>query len=241
MTIQPVSIPLTNKHNRLIFTNLVLILDQDDFLIHISKIRNCWNLVDELTEPKNLNAWLTEYHPEFTLTSYAADILNQVPERLEIDSLHKNLDDYEVHSRNIELAKLDRCDLEIEILLKRFNIPNSLKRIILQSVICGVLEESDYADLKLDKIRIRSNEWLYEDVNLGLRFIKFGEVDTKNDIVRDRDWYWLRKSGKPYKEIASEDPLYKKSMGLGNYADQIKDRVKAYRTFLRQGVVWATP
>src|SRR3989344_3991499 len=149
-----------------VLTNLVLIIDQMDFLEHVLGLRRCWELTDKLVDVSDMDGWLNGYHPNFKLTSYAADTLDNAHNRLEIDSLHNNIDGYEFDHRTKELAYLNLIDLEMEILFKRFGVPIAFKKMILKSIVCGIIEEQDYAKFENSNLPNELRNWIYQDVNL---------------------------------------------------------------------------
>lgn len=226
-----------------LLTHLVLVLDQEDFLKHVSELRNNWELTDRLIEPENLDKWIIDYHPNFKLTKWAANALDNASQKISIDSSTNNISSSQFDQKTIEATYLmdqktkeyaysNPIDVEIDILLKRFSIPEQFRSLIIEAVVCGVITETYSVSDKYTQSKLR--DWFYEDINLDKKISGY-RTDTKNELLRDRNWYRLSRDlkFKPM-QIAKADPQ-RGLIDLIDYRNLIKRQIKRYKKFLKVG------
>lgn len=228
-----------------LLTHLALVLDQEDFLDHVSELRNNWELRNQLVEVENLHIWLTGYHPTFKSTKWAADVLDSASQKVSVDSYtnyasssqfeQKTLDfAYQMQQKTKEYDDSNPIDLEVDILLKRFSIPGEFRELIIKSIVCGVISETDYSVIPSNITQTKLGDWFYEGINIDKRISGY-KADTKNELLRDREWYRLsRDLGKKPMQIAKEDPN-RKSINIIDYRNLIKRQIKRYKQFLKKG------
>lgn len=244
--------------NPSIFASAAFILDQEDVLVRIKQIRKSWN-IEELIPYEDFEKWLNEPHIDINLTPEAAQVLNSATEQFETDSSHGNISLEKENDRNRQLLKVRVIDYELEYSLHKFNLDLIFKLLLLRAIVCNKVTEEDFpqskkipkdtkqyffkekdgqmseakSTQKYRKVHF-FEEWIYDGLYSFNQPKNIPLSDTKPEIARDREWYWLHKSGKSYLQIAkgADD---RGSIEPDDYRDNVKKQVKRYEQFLKGG------
>ncbi|OGH26145.1 MAG: hypothetical protein A3C30_03475 [Candidatus Levybacteria bacterium RIFCSPHIGHO2_02_FULL_40_18] len=210
------------------FAGVAFILDQDKLLNSFIEIRQCWRLNKGLIPYDKYHSWRESYH-DFPLSSHAASILYEAKDNLGDDP-----------SKEREIAYLDPVEFEAEQLLKRLGISPSLYDLILRALVCGEVRNEDLNESEISKKNFKYGDWLYTVSNIYLPLESAYKGDTKQEIKRDREWYWLRKSGAKLLQIATGTP-YRGAIDPRAFVDNVKKQIKRYKAFLNSGGHLASP
>lgn len=184
----------------LAYARIAHVLDQDEFMDRVNAIRKSWGL-NNFVPYQNFEDWLKEPHIDFSFTSEAAKVLESAKERFETDTTHKNMTPYEELGKNKQLSEVRVIEYELEYTLHKLNLNLNLKPILLKAIVCNKVKKKDLSDEK--KIfEGKYKDWIFDDLYYGYKPKTGTKLDTKSEITRDRQWYWLHKSGKSYLQIA---------------------------------------
>lgn len=230
MKIEPIKIDIEPLK---IFAQLALILDQDELMEGIYKIRKRWQLEANLIPYKDFEEWYKNNWGDLPLTEDAYYYLSTAKDQLEIRTGQSSLDPITEYQRNKELAYLNSNDFELNHLLRKNGIKNpTFQALILKAIICGEVNQEDWDKLENGDGATLYGEWLFDDTEFFAGLEKIYKADTKPEIKRDRKWYWLKRSGKTYREIAEGDLLAGK-INMETLKKNVKKQIKRYKEFLR--------
>lgn len=215
-------------NNKDIFAKLAYNLDQDNLLEQILKIRKCWLLEKELISYDNFENWIEEPHYDFSLSPEAANYWSIANDNLPDLSFTRkersSLSEEKLH----EIANANPMDMEIEYLLRQNGLIAGYKKLILKAIICGKVNLFDWNETNINT-NFSLGEWWF---NIPY-FENIYKGATKPEIVRDREWYWLHKHGKPILRIAKETKHKPAWMQPEEYEETVKSAVKRYKSFLK--------
>lgn len=205
------------------FAYFAFILDQDEFINDTLKLREYWELEEKLIPWKEFYQWTNAPHYDFELTPKAADFWAKAKDKIQNEL--KN-DDAKIK----ELAYSNPMELEIEYLIKKNGINAKFKELIWKSVVCGQIKNED---VQTANDSFYHSSWILDFPE----YEKTYKGDTKQEIKRDRKWYWLhRNEKKTIPELAKKyKPEWMKSKDEEiKYRNTIKQAIKRYKAFLKR-------
>ncbi|MCL4417343.1 MAG: hypothetical protein M1365_11700 [Actinobacteria bacterium] len=204
----------------LAYAEVAYILDQDGLLEDIHEIRKCWGLNKNLVPYDEFDSW-RQFPHDLPLSSKATSLLYEAKDNLE-DDLPKTK----------EIAYLNTVEFEIEQLLRKQGISPSFNDLILRALACDEIRDKDWDNVELTKKDFKYGKWIYEASNVFFPLERFYNRDTKQEIRRDREWYWLHKRGKSYREIARETKQ-RGHIEVDRFRDNVKRQIGRYKDFLK--------
>jgi hypothetical protein len=219
-----------NIKNIEIFTPAAFILDQDNLFNKMLEIRNTWQLGSELIPYQDFDIWLNEPHYDFSLTPEVAIYWHNAKNKLP-DFSFTNIDTKSsVNEETLrEIAYSNPMDLEIEYLLRKNGLSAHYKNFILRATVCGEIALSDWESTKEINNFYHKDWWFniptYEKTYKGRR--------PKDQIIRDRGWYWEDKRNIPQLQIAKKTPFKPKWILPISYVETVKKGIKRYKQFLK--------
>lgn len=190
MDIKKIDIDMKGE-NRNLFTRIAYLLDQLELLRRINEIRTLWFLDKKLIPYEKFSEWTKEPHYDFRLSEEAAEYYLRAKDKLiddeELNGITED-EKYQKYKLNQKIAYLNPIDYEIEYFLTKNGLAPCYKKIVLKAVACGKIKDDDYEQ--------GQNEYEYKDI---LNDPKFGFIkeksyskDTKSNIEKDREWFWMR-------------------------------------------------
>lgn len=215
----------------LAYAKAARILDQDAFMNRVNAIRNSWGLKNFIRY-QNFQDWLNEPHIDYSFTAEAAETLNSTNERLETDVMHGNMSFYDEYDKNKQLSDVRVIDFELEYTLHKLNLDLSLKPMLLKTIVCNKVKAEDLPDDRMTNEGLHKG-WLFDDLYYGYKNIE-AKLDKKPEIKRDREWYWLKKSGLTYLRIA-QTTKYRGKIDPKDFEGNVKKQIKRYKKFLKGG------
>jgi hypothetical protein len=224
MNIEPIKIDIEDS---LKFGRVAFFVDRDDFLQDVSKARS------EL----GLKKLISRQRAEDIFLNYRSRNGRMKIEFTRWDKASK-----------LELNILKSMNLIIDIVNRYHNTNRAFAEVVKFSVICGVVKEGD-----IDARPYFINDWEFEEnndfyqLNFGNGAIvvypdstdkevlevfhdfkkKMNIPDTISNIKRDREWYWLKKKGKSYYQIAIKENKGNELRAL-NDKEAIRKAIKQY-------------
>lgn len=213
------------------FTPAAFILDQDDLFDMILEIRKCWFLDKQLIPYNKFNNWLKEPHYDFSLTPEVVDYWLAAKNNLLQDFSFTQITYDKPISEEMsqEIAYSNPMDLEIEYLLRKNGLTANYKEFILRAVVCGEVKLDDWEGTKRDKDFYHKDWWF----NIP-RYEKFYKSRPKDEIKRDRIWYWQFKQGKTDIDIARETSFRDHKIDPEDFKENyVKPALKRYKRFLK--------
>jgi len=215
--------------NLLVYARVAHLLDQADVLPRIEDIRRVWNL-NKLIPYEEFDNWIAKPHIDFTLTHEAVEALNASTERLETDMRHGHIRLLEELSKNKELSQVRTVEYELEHFLFTLGLNFDFKMLILRAIVCGKVRIQDFEALNQNSKEYE--KWLFDEIpNVKNPYIAY-DRDTKQEIKRDREWYWKHESRESYLKIAKK---YKGHINENDFRETVKKQIKRYKLFLKVG------
>lgn len=222
--IEPIKITISSPKT---LTGAILFLDQDSILQDFMEIRRLWGLDGKLLPYDQFPIWAAKPH-DFPLSQQTAALLYEAKGVIGIDGQFS--DDM---AKAKEIAYLDRHNFEIEQLLRRHGMSVAFKNFILRALVCGEVRDEDWPIIK-NREDFSYGDWIYRTSDIHLPQESDRSPDTKQEIERDRRWYWQHKRGKSYLQIAKDTPERGK-IDPFRYRDNVKMQIKRYKRFLTGG------
>lgn len=216
--------------NSVVYAIVARIFGQEEIINRINSIRKSWGLKNFVAYPE-FQDWLQKPHIDFHFTPEAADALNYIKERLEIDAMHGDMSVYEDYDKNKQLSKVRVIDFELEYSLHKFNLDLNLKQLFLKAIVCNQVRIEDFPTDKKVSTGIYS-DWMFESLYYGHKNRLEALPDTRPNISRDREWYLLHKSGKSYLQIA-KDAKDRGGIEPEDYRENVRKQIKRFERLLK--------
>lgn len=210
---------------------LAYFLDRKGVYDWMLDIRKHWGLSKKLVSSGDFLKWLNDYHPEMTFTKEAAQYYEDIVDKWEIRNSRQKVLSPEEQINERQLAYLNKIELEVELLMKKFGINHKYKNIITKAIACGLIEDGDVVDEK------ENFEYDFLLDSQELKFIveknyKGSAKNVKKKFDRDRKrFYKFRELRKTH---GYADTIQKLADGANIDNDEIIQQLKRYRRFLKK-------
>lgn len=196
MGFEPISINIKDIRR---FTEIAYIIDSPRFIKEADKIRKRYNITQPLRN-NNIQQWTLANIPKKKIPALFEEITDLLT-FFGYDSNYQDVFEKAVFGGNIEDG-----DYESTALINFSKLPPFLKyeRTLLFGII--ITPQTDKEDIikafnrykKIEK-ELQSSPDSYSSTDK--------RVDKKNEIERDRKWYWKKINGMTYRQIAKEEGI----------------------------------
>ncbi len=215
----------------LICMSLAYLLDREGVYEKMLDIRKHWGLDKKLISPDKFSEWIAGYYPEMTFTKEAAQNYGELVDRWETEKSKNEAVTIEKQMNERKLAYLNKIDLEVELLMKKFGINPKYKNLITKAIVCGFVGDDDV----FVGNEVFEYDFLFDSQELRLaveRSYDGSERSVKEELERDRNWLYK------FRKYRGEGLSYEESIqALADYAnvdnEEIEQQLKRYRRFLR--------
>ncbi|MCL4354240.1 hypothetical protein M1349_02085 [Patescibacteria group bacterium] len=222
IAISPVAV---NLKNIVAYSHLVCILDNKVVLRRISKLRKKWE-INTFYKSVEYVKWIQRLGNEGTDGKFREDV-ERFRKSLDIDpafdlSLKKAIVCNEINEGDYKTAY---------ITFIRNPRSQDIRHAI---VITPSTTQKDLVDT-FNKFKedvgnaiLKKSDSIYPKLKFSLRM----SSEKRNEIKRDREWYWLKQSGRSYRQIA-ESATDRGYITIDDYRNNVIKQIKRYAMFLQ--------
>lgn len=200
MYMEPVTIEIKDDKSYSLVAHTV---DQDEIQRDIYDIRKGCNLLKKFIDTSNFDRWMDESH-DFCFTTKAYDYYSHAQDRvIELEVNPQSETDVYSEKNNSsqhfikKFAYLHPMKFEVEYLLLKHSLPACCKTFLLKAIICNKVKIEDTKDLGSEQfeyeIFFNNKMFISDQKQFNEHTQKKEKIRNryKNEIKRDRKWYWM--------------------------------------------------
>lgn len=217
MTFEPINIDIKDLRR---FTEVAYIIDSPLFIKEAKRIRKKYKITYPLRK-NNLQQWTLANVPEKEIKN----LFQEITDLRIFFSYDSNYQD--VFEKAVLGGNVNEEDFGNTSLINFAKLPPFLSHLVSHNFAILLTPQTDKKDVFAAYKQYRSILKEFQSES-GTHNPRDKRIDQRNEIERDRRWYWKKENGMKYREIAKEEGIKDEDF-YPNYKSMLKEAILSYK------------